>query len=417
MPPFDNSPDVASRRNPDKSLPADVKRLVDESVEVGLDLLRGYQHIARDAAAGKLIRGHTFTDEESLLDKRLNGIEARLATALAHGNVTQEALKAEATAYGDQAARAEPDLIHAFKTDALDRAFASEYVTCDRSTKNTQLAPVAHTEAGLVSAILSANRGFALGDLHVQNECCTFLARNMATFKARGVDTIYTESPMVQHVKDFTPAELRQLARDGHYKHVRLLTAKELAAAYGAKAADNVSAEDAKMLAAAKENGIRVVYIDKDSGAAREAETMEHRTASTNFIWTDNISADRALLAKQGEPAGKFIAFGGLCHFISDKYSHNGMVAKALDIPVIAYERADKHGPAFRQETNPNGPDFYLPGGMDYDDMRSAVADESVNVIGRLQQSTQGQIDAREIKPPASIPPGGGLMGADKSRV
>jgi hypothetical protein len=93
------------------------------------------------------------------------------------------------------------------------------------------------------------------------------------------------------------------------------------------------------------------------------------------------------------------------------------MVAKALDMPVIAYERANKHGPAFRQETNPNEPDFYLPGGMDYDDTRSQVANESVNAVERLQQSQDGPVDAREIKPPDPIPRAAGRTGPDKSPV
>src|SRR5579862_3275208 len=354
MPPLDNSPDTGSPTNAGQSLPADIKRLVDESVGVDLDLLRAYQYIAQDAALGKVVRGHDFTDQESRLNDRQNDIEAKLAKALADGDIAQDSLKAEATAFGENAARAVPDLLQAFRTDALDRAFAREYLASAQRAKNTRLNPTTTTESAFVADLLSANKGFALGENHLQDECCTFLARNMGTFKAHGVDTIYMESQALQRVKGFSPAELRQLARDGHYQHVRLPSAKDQAETYNSARSDNVLCEEIKMLAAAKENGIRLVYIDKRAGLARDAETMGHRIASTNFVWTDIINADRGMLAKKSHPEGKYIVVGGLGHFICNKFSMNGMVDKALGIPVIAYERADKQGPAFKRATNPD---------------------------------------------------------------
>lgn len=242
--------------------------------------------------------------------------------------------------------------------------------------KNIILEDGVDTQEGLVRELLKKNRGVAFGDVHVFAQSSHFIAENMASFKEAGVDTLYVEFPEkdFKQIEAMSVEECKQLMRDRKFGSITLPTANEIASAYGTKSADDMALEWLGMITAAKEQGVRVVNVDKQD-AVRDIESLDlgaHRIASTNLQWTANIEADRKKLQESNQGDGKFIVFGGMAHFLNRDNSH-GMVDDMLGIPVVQFEKSKPTAIAFRQGISPNGADFYLSGGERYLDTRSAV--------------------------------------------
>jgi hypothetical protein len=249
----------------------------------------------------------------------------------------------------------------------LEDAFTCEYVNT-APKKNITVDPKTHDEAGLLVDLLRRNPGIAIGDVHITTKAEDLLINNMALLKANHVDTIYVEAPQAEKFSSLTSAQLRMLAHDHHLGKFSIPTTQQWADAYGQQVSEDVPGAILLMMAAAKDNGIRVAYMDKPDGVARSYEAMtcmKHRVASDNFIWTDFIRNDR----KDKDPEGKYIVWGGLAHFIGlDK--GKGMVAEALGIPLLAYHKSDPAtDPVFMKDKDYPGVDFCLSGGKNYLDV------------------------------------------------
>jgi hypothetical protein len=381
--------------NPTKALELTpkAKQLADQVVAEAQSLLTSYRDINRAAIKGEAINGASFTEPE----ERFGNGSVREADAFtARNSRFQPAFDAYLNAGMKRASEKNPSLLsEANATASINKTFVSRYVK-NAKRENTKLSPRARTEQNLIEETLANNDGFALGEAHSQSEALDFLARNMKFMKLRRVDTIYSEYPQFNMWKDLNATQLRNLAKFGSSGGFKINSAKETAKFYLKPEADPVEAKLALMMAEARKYGIRLVYIDKKIGGGKQLETKQHRVASTNFVWTDNQQADRLALAEQDYPPGKSVFLAGLDHFIIHPYRYTknekeiiitrkGFVDEALGFPLFAFERADKKGPSFRRGDNPNGPDYYLPGGMNYPDTVAMVQKEPEPLLADIQ--------------------------------
>jgi hypothetical protein len=273
--------------------------------------------------------------------------------------------------------REHPEVLETIRyTKPVDEAFRRS-LQYNGHRKNLALEECVTTQQDLVEDLLKKNRGIAIGDIHTFAQSARFVADNMATLKASGVDTLYIEFPdkQFQALDSMSAAQCRQFVRDRKYGDLTLPTAAQNAIANGTNSSDDMWAEWVNMIATAKEHGIRVVNVDK-KGEVRNFEivqSLQHRVASTNWQWAANIETDRKQLEEKNQGGGKFVVFGGGFHFLR-RSNGNGLVDDALSIPVVLFERREQSAsPAFRREISPNGADFYLPGGTKYYDTQASV--------------------------------------------
>ena len=246
------------------------------------------------------------------------------------------------------------------------------------------------SEIDLIVDLLTKNPGIALGDVHTHDETSNFIAQHIDKFKGAGVDTIYIEFPSdyFKKINQLTVGELHQLVRDREYGDIKLPSAELNAMAYGARKSDDSFAAIMKMIAAAKENGIRVVNIDKP-GDVRDVEcdlSPNHRVASTNFTWTQSIAEDRETLKEEGMEAGKYIVWGGVGHF-TNAFTRKGLVDDGLGIPFIAFTNRPKDAsPAVIPGIGWSGADYYFNGGADYSPAeRIAFSEDVKHVTEKLE--------------------------------
>ena len=286
---------------------------------------------------------------------------------------------------------ANPDVARSLNNPiALNNAFTRQYIEPAPHRKNVTPAEGTHTEPELVADLLSKNPGIVIGDAHSFDDSLAFLNRNMPVFAMMNVRTIYMESEPYKFnlYTALSTDALRELSATRSYTDkngftIRLSSEDEVAAAYNVRDADDTGKAFVDVLIAAREHGIRVVNIDKTS-YARDVEgisTFNHRVASTNFTWMDAIKADHEA---QGNPDARYVVFGGQGHFIN-AYAGPGLVDDALGLPVLAFDRRED-GPEFQRGHSPNGPDFYLSGGTNYNPTRLYVAAEDINQAGQTMR-------------------------------
>jgi|GEM_PF-2362395 len=230
--------------------------------------------------------------------------------------------------------------------------------------KNLNIAPDT-TRERLLPALLAKNPGVALGDVHFFGETNLYLASQMRELKKAGVDTIYLEDED-KHFKSMSALsdeQLRQLLRDRKLGDIILLGKAEADLTDPARSNTDPDGTYVQMMLAAREQGIRIIPIDK-KGLARDQEPMVHRLATTNITWTDTIRRDRDLLEKQGKKAGKYIVWAGYDHLVDTPGSY-GLVDDSLGLPVVAFEQGRKDNGAVRRGVE-NEADFYVKGGEQY---------------------------------------------------
>jgi hypothetical protein len=271
----------------------------------------------------------------------------------------------------------QPDL-HARMNDThvLEAVFYRDHVR-QGPAKNLDIGQGADTPGELMAALLKNNQGIALGDIHVYDESSKLIADNTETLKKSGVKTIYLEfdDKKFRQLDALTPAQLKELQKNGVYGDITISSAEKMAQGYGVATKDDSMASVVGMIAAAKEGGMRVVNIDR-KGEARNYELRagKQRLVTTNYTWVDAIEKDRAGMLKRGEDPGKYLVFGGNGHFTGE-----GMVDEALGIPTIGFDnREKKPGAGLVRGHSKNGADFYLPGGTDYVDMRKMAHAEDL---------------------------------------
>jgi hypothetical protein len=374
-----------------RGLPKYLHPLAEQAVTEILAQQAIYRDIEETALAGKTVRGRDFIDSEAIYNQHMEHIrqQAREAIVMHIAALPQPAPDhcGAVPSFADRVEQQYRDFKYAVilqqgedhiwgekkisigahsKADieALDRAFQKHYVD-GAPVENKTLDAAVVTQRGLLTALLQQNRGIALGDFHTQEEPVKLLTDNMALLKKLGVDTIYTEySDSFNQINAMSIADLKELAERHEKNGVRIPTAEEQATYYKVDHSGDSAKIFIEMLIAAKEQGILVVNIDRQ-GKAREDEGLttpySYRVAQTNFIWTDNILADRENIQKTTGAEGKFVVFGGFNHF-ADSATGKGMVDEALGIPFLANSQGGKSQPA-EFMTGPVGwgaPDFYL---------------------------------------------------------
>jgi hypothetical protein len=396
---------MSSTDNPSE-LPPDIKALLDAQIEARADLLRARLKIPSYAH----VTSTNFTIPEERFEAASKKISAQLQVVLqkeiAEGRINVSSIGTEIQDYADQKVKAvkaaNPDLEHAYDTAALDKIYVEEYVK-NAKPKNTQIKSTTRTEQELFADMLDKNDTVGLADIHNSAESLDFLTRNMGVFKAHGGKRIKTENGQLIEFTDFSIDELQKLAKERKLERVEgdkirtitLDTPEEIAKRYGLDHSDDTPLATVRMVIAAKENNIELVPMDgsafirnfelkqiTDPDQSLSTKAEAYRITRDNFIWTD---AD-------GPIDGKTIDFGGMNHFIS--HLRNGRIMNGLverdHAPVIAFERADKNGPAFRRGSNPNGPDFWLPGGLNYPDTVSTVLGAKINPVKAMLQDVDG---------------------------
>jgi hypothetical protein len=377
-------------------IPPQARRDADLMKPILRRLFDDYLQIQRNAAAGSPVSTQDFRSAEG----RFNGA-VRLLPREAQGD---QPMNDYVFAETQKFIRDHPEVGQSLNPFTLNLAFYKQHIDGVAPVENTGLNFQTDTEGELVADLLSKNPGFALGDAHNQNETLQFLTRNMAALRKTGVDTIYYEGGVGQY-NDLTSKELRSLADTGKFYDLVLPTAQHTAKHFNIAESDHRHKALVLMVAAAKDHGIEIVDMDK-GGPARTAESvvLKQRMASTNFSWTENIKADREAMEASGREPGKFVVFGGMYHFIRTNIAtdrvmagSNGLVDEALGIPLLAFEQANpQRSAAFRRSGNANGPDFYLPGGLDYNDTVSIVGDAGQNGLEKLAAAARMEQDDRE---------------------
>jgi hypothetical protein len=354
-------------------LPKDMRRLLWKDLDAQTALLKGYAKIHDDAAAGKSITADDFNRVEQPFNTATEAINTQLTAALeravqermqAAPAGKKEAIRNEIkqtydAAFSDQSkalgkkAEVLEALAAVLDNAPLDAAFMRDYVEKAAHHENTKIGDGVKDAGGLFGFLLVNNRGVAVGDVnHTRADAARLLTAHMKQFKEAGGDTIYVETYPPEW-QALSTDELKTLAKEGYYKDVVLPTPQEIAASFGVDHADDIARERVNMIIAARENGIRVIPIDK-TGPVRETEALSHRLASTQFQWSKVIEDDR-----KERPGGKFAVLAGGGHFIDDKGYH-GLVDEALGIPTIVCESDGTVTLPFRKGKDSGGPDFFI---------------------------------------------------------
>jgi hypothetical protein len=373
----------------------DPKELAKNVVSARAELLTAYLDIRFKATAGHAVAAEDFLKPEKKYNDALAGlgVEEHLKSQRMDIDAYQSALRMGM----NELFAAQPRLQMAFDAFPIDQAFYRDRVRPAAYTENTTLDPNIQTEVGLIIDLLRKNRGIVFGDIHTQDEAPLFMEQYMTLFKAQGVDTIYVENvPDFERMNKLTSDELRILARKGEYQGIKIPDAVDTARMYNVTHADENTAAFVLMLAAAKEQDISVVDIDKQRPAS-ELESDVSRIATTNYVWSERINNDRERRAQEGLPDGKFVAWGGMGHFISDRERGvvmTGMVDEAIGAPLLGFKPAKALAGAFEKSDNPNGPDFYLKGSKDYPEIH--LLDKAINPLDGIRSGNMAFVDVKE---------------------
>ncbi|MFO0389775.1 MAG: hypothetical protein ACK502_08690 [Alphaproteobacteria bacterium] len=282
------------------------------------------------------------------------------------------------------------DKLQGLNIDAFNNALMQQHVKDGLPKENTNINPDTKDAQGLLKDLLAKNNGVAVADVHVFDESYNFVGDNMKTLKEAGVKTIYAEMDhsVYQGLYDeMSAAELRSYAKTGYFvdesRHydLAITTPDENARSYGREKSDHFVAAIINMYAAAKENGINVIGID-EKPIMDDALPDWRRIGITNAVWTDNIKNHRAAMQLKGlvtgEDAGKYVVIGGAGHFRMD-----GKADELLGIPTIAFTKGAKDAsPAFERSSVPSDPDFLLPGGVDYLDIKKDLKVRKLDKVG-----------------------------------
>lgn len=410
-------------------LPAKVKQLIEKMVDNKIDLFKGYTKIGEDAKNGAHITSRNFLNLETGFAERNEGLTAALNQALAELPYEGGETVGAVNAYGKEVSKNKPGtttLAQNLDIFSLNQAFVRDYIQNNTRNKNVSLPDSVTTEAGMLTEVLKNNRGAALADEHTQEDGWVFLSKNMNAIKKAGVDTIYCEHGIVRQLADWSLADLKTLKETRQHRNIRLDGPEKLNKAYGVENADDVLPAAVETMIKAKENGIRMVFLENEtpavvdqieskgwssSNADEKLATFKRRVARINFLHVDRVEADRAQMEKEN-PGGKFIIFNGSFHLFKIAHKDNilsGFVADALEVPTLAHYKADKStSPAFTRRDNPNGADFYLPGGTDYPDTKSKVLNAALDPLKLLQKQPTKEGEQEPTKDgmigPGSIP-------------
>jgi len=355
------------------------------AAEAEIELLKGYAAANRKAAAGKPISSEDFTVAEKAYDGKpspYNDIKKQINddinVDLRHNDYKLgRALDTLNKSFDKQTAidkwKGENPEITASALDIknLTDGFTRQNIF---PPKNLSLPEDVDTEEQLIKTLLKNNPGIAISDLHISRAGGNLIGKYMKAMKESGVDTIYTEMGSESTLNTSKIMLKLGIKLSGGILNDYLM--RENAIKYGARGSDNHDLARYKMFLAAKENGIELVNIDKVYSRLDEDKVTNiapdsryqishHRTATTNFIWTENIRNDRAENNKQG----KYAVWGGAAHF-----ERIGLVAKALGIPVINFDdREFSAKPHIAKGDDSYSADFYLPRGVCHPDMKEVA--------------------------------------------
>lgn len=295
-----------------------------------------------------------------------------------------------------------PEIMQAIDNNApLRKAFRRQYVSgtpninIDLSDIDPRGADPEAIRQAVFERLAKQSPGLFMADSHVFDETTREIAKKTPTLKSLNYDTAYMEFPEreFKQLEKMTASEIREWIADGEFitkdkQIIRLSDAKKNAHNYGTRISDDVWPSSANMIATLKENGFRIVRIDKSEAViASEVLHTNQRIDSTNFTWMQAIKDDQKAyaeeLAKTGKKPGKFIVFGGFAHA-----AMQGQVDAALGIPTIAFTKGNPEtAPAFEVGRNPNGAAVYFPGGEDYIDMKKLVgANDTKNLAAALEK-------------------------------
>lgn len=338
-----------------------------------IELYTAYNNISEIAKSGGYITADDFKKAENRFNQLMGPIEKRGNDILNDKTRSENEIAFIESIYRreyynviEDWRKNSPETANNFKNVKFwDEAFQRQYLTF--SFKNLSLPENSKTPQQLITSLLKNNDGIAVGDVHSHMAASlSFISDNIETFKKAGVDTIYIEIDEHRDLDQLSVAGLKAKLNARTPEEIKI-SSQRLAKEYGVKEVNDIEGNITRLFLTAKENGIRIVNIDKE-GAIRNFEGRYHepsRVSSTNFIWSENIISDR----KNAAPGSKYIVWGGVGHF-TNSIRDNGLVDERLGIPVIAFDDRDKntHIPILRGNS-PNGADFYLPGGNCYPDL------------------------------------------------
>lgn len=363
---------------PEPSVNNRLYTLTKEKVAADKELFTAYGAITKKAEAGGIITANDFNRPEEVYNKKAQGFENRgynlitsgaagISEVLNRGKHYQKELENHTKEWQTN----NPEILkEVANTKPLDEAFSRQYLT-NATPKSLSLSASTDTPQELIRDLLKKNDGMVIAASSHSNETpSSFICDNIKILKKAGVDTIYIESDTASFLSlsNLSVAELRTKLSEREPEDVAS-DKKATAEHYGTKQADDKKAALIRLFAEAKENGIEIVNIDKkDPARSKEAlESQEHRVASTNFTWTENIITDR----KNKPDNGKYVVFGGSGHFISSMAGSKGLVDERLGIPVVAFDNRvkDEKQPILKGDSH-NGADFYLPAGECYPDIK-----------------------------------------------
>lgn len=409
-------------------LSPELSKMAADQRDAASNLYKGYGDIAERAAAGEKITGADFDAVEQPLNQAMQGQAVKINDAI--GRQVAGIKEADTPAFradyqkelnsrfGNTANVPPPEQLK--NVAPLNSAFREQYVA-GAPKENVSINPKGLRQEQLVTELLKQNPGVAIADMHTQSEASNVLTGSVREAKASGVNlrTIYTEldHESFEKYSKLTEPQLRELIETGRTEGVTLQTAEQRSVMYAGSEADASSPKAiAQNFLAARENGVEVVNIDKSS-AARAFESGirgsegSHRIASTNYQWTDNINAHRA--ASGLTPEDKYILFAGQNHL-----TKNGMVDEALGIPVVAVTQGGPEQGIVRG-INPDGADYYVPGGADYENTLAQLDPEVAEQVkaARMSYLNQvGQIPAG-LTTPQSAEMAGGVAPASPEAI
>jgi hypothetical protein len=320
--------------------------------------------------------------------------------------------------------------------EPLNRIFQRDHVE-NAPKKDADLQPGANAVA-----LLEKNKGLAVATAHTSGYDMEWVAGNVKAFKQAGMDTAYIElNPvMFKTLNKYSAAELRQLAKDGRIGDFVLPDPKQIEAQYNAPLQGDPVRSMVGMMAAFKEEGIRMVNLKRDNIEFEASRLgMSHRNASSNFVWTDIIKKDRADLEQQGKGGGKYLIVAGATHLIDDSIGRKkGLIDDALGVPVVAFDARPLNDPAGAiRGHGRNSADYFLPGGEGHIDLRKlAAANDAKDVAevlspfgflpgireaveglkiagGEMHYDAIGKYDAKQPVSPPSVPRNAAVVNKD----
>ncbi|MEK6745483.1 MAG: hypothetical protein AABY33_00420 [Pseudomonadota bacterium] len=352
-----------------------------------IKLLKSYLAIKERAKKGEHITADDFTRAENEYNKVMKPIndDLRVMPKEAADEIREKANK-QLQKWHEENPSAKKELNN---TDDLNEIFRRDYIK-DAPAKHTSIAPSTNTPKELLVDLLSKNPGIAIGDYHNSSSSYPLVSNNMTDLKKAGVDTIYfdADSAGFSKLSNMSIKDLKEELAKRTPEVIKQENEKGGPGSYKFKEPIDRYGDELRLFLAAKENGIRIINIDKDDPARgfESGGAGNNRTASTNYTWTERILEDH----KEMPRSGKYIILGGGGHFGSSDYeTTKGYVDDRLGIPFVTFDNRDvnEKSPILKGNSK-NGADYYLPNGECHPDIkRLTTADDYNDLAKQLQKN------------------------------